>query len=30
MNKQIKIQFPDTYTKGGITFSKWSKDDFWQ
>jgi hypothetical protein len=31
MAKQIKIQFADdNYAKGGITYSEWSKDDYWQ
>jgi hypothetical protein len=31
MAKQIKIQFADdNYANGGVTYSEWSKDDFWQ
>ena len=31
MEKQIKIQFADNnYANGGVTYSEWSKDDFWQ
>ena len=30
MAKQIKIQFEDNYADGGVTYSEWSKDDFWQ
>jgi len=30
MEKQIKMEFGDTYAKGGLTFSKWLNDDSWQ
>jgi hypothetical protein len=31
MAKQFKIQFADdNYANGGVTYSEWSKDDFWQ
>ena len=31
MVKQFKIQFADdNYAQGGITFSKWLKDEYWQ
>jgi hypothetical protein len=30
MEKQIKMEFGDTYAKGGLTFSKWINDDSWQ
>jgi predicted GNAT family acetyltransferase len=30
MAKQMKIQYAENYSKGGVTFSEWSKDDFFQ
>jgi len=31
MAKQFKIQFADeNYANGGVTYSEWSNDDFWQ
>jgi len=31
MAKQFKIQFADeNYANGGVTYSEWSKDEYWQ
>jgi GNAT superfamily N-acetyltransferase len=30
MAKQMKVQYAKNYSKGGVTFSEWSKDDFFQ
>jgi hypothetical protein len=30
MKKQTDIQIDETYSRGGITFSEWLKDEYWQ
>lgn len=30
MEKQMKINFDNNYAEGGVTYSEWLKDDYWQ